>query len=106
MSYDPRGTLSFHKKGKLTFELYTQVNTSLRSDNLMRYLKQVGTFASLGALMLGLAACSGEKKAEEGATTAPTATEAPAGGAAAGDAAMKAGDAAKEAGDAAKEAGT
>jgi hypothetical protein len=40
----------------------------------MRYMKQVGTFLSLGVLMLGLAACSkGEK--QEGAT--PT-TPAPA----------------------------
>jgi hypothetical protein len=39
----------------------------------MRYVKPVGTFLSLGVLMLGLAACSGEKK--EGAT--PT-TPAPA----------------------------
>jgi ABC-type glycerol-3-phosphate transport system substrate-binding protein len=36
----------------------------------MRYMKQVGTFLSLGALMLGLAACGGKEKKQEG--TAPT----------------------------------
>jgi hypothetical protein len=42
----------------------------------MRYVKQVGTFLSLGALMLGLAACSGKKKAGD---TTPAPTTAPAG---------------------------
>jgi hypothetical protein len=42
----------------------------------MRYVKQVGTFLSLGVLMLGLAACGGKEK-KEGA--APTPTTAPAG---------------------------
>ncbi len=45
----------------------------------MRYLKQVGTFVSLGALLVGLAACSGEKKTQETTTT----TTAPADGTAA-----------------------
>lgn len=43
----------------------------------MRYLRQVGTFLSLGALMLGLAACGGKKKTGENTTPAPT--SAPAG---------------------------
>jgi hypothetical protein len=43
----------------------------------MRYVKQVGTFLSLGALILGLAACGGKEKKKEGA--APTPTTAPAG---------------------------
>lgn len=43
----------------------------------MRYVKQVGTFLSLGALILGLAACGGKKKTGENAT--PTPTTAPAG---------------------------
>jgi hypothetical protein len=45
----------------------------------MSYVKQVGTFLSLGVLMLGLAACSGA--GEKGAPAAPGAApaEAPAG---------------------------
>jgi hypothetical protein len=43
----------------------------------MRYVKQVGTFLSLGTLILGLAACGGKKKTGENAT--PTPTTAPAG---------------------------
>ncbi len=38
----------------------------------MRYVKQVGTFLSLGVLMVGLAACSGAGEKKEGAP-APTA---------------------------------
>jgi hypothetical protein len=38
----------------------------------MHYLKQVGTFVSLGTLMLGLVACGGKKKAEKGAEPTPT----------------------------------
>ncbi len=38
----------------------------------MRYVKQVGTFLSLGALIVGLAACGGKKKTGENATPAPT----------------------------------
>jgi hypothetical protein len=38
----------------------------------MRYVKQVGTFLSLGALILGLAACGGKKKTGESTTPAPT----------------------------------
>lgn len=41
----------------------------------MRYMKQVGTFLSLGALILGLAACGGKKKTD----AAPAPTSAPAG---------------------------
>jgi hypothetical protein len=37
----------------------------------MLYVKQVGTFLSLGVLMLGLAACSGAGEKKEGATPAP-----------------------------------
>ncbi len=46
----------------------------------MRYVKQVGTFLSLGVLMLGLAACGAKEEKPEGATPAPTAPagEAPA----------------------------
>ncbi len=44
----------------------------------MRYMKQVGTFLSLGVLMLGLAACSKGEKPGGGATPAPSgAPEAP-----------------------------
>jgi hypothetical protein len=52
----------------------------------MRYVKQIGTFLSLGVLMVGLAACSAEKKEGEGAAPAPAA---PAGDAPAGDAPKK-----------------
>jgi len=38
----------------------------------MRYLKQVGTFVCLGALMVGLAACGGKKKTGENVTPVPT----------------------------------
>jgi hypothetical protein len=46
----------------------------------MSYVKQVGTFLSLGVLMLGLAACSGAGEKKDGAPAPGAApAEAPAG---------------------------